>query len=224
MSSKTERFVRKNYLIRKGFQIKFSLMIFITTFVIGLIALWTTYITTWDEITTQVQSRQFYEKIRSAYNAKNERENVALINSLIVVEFSEIFERVSAILVLRILIGSFLLFILSIFASHKIAGPLHRIESALMSVERGNLNIDLSKLRAGDEMTELAQTINRAIKKLREAMNKCRKQANRIVDLSSQLSTQKNNKEQAEKTLDELQLIAGQLVTEIDGFKTTKEK
>jgi methyl-accepting chemotaxis protein len=141
-----------------------------------------------------------------------------------VVEFSEIFERVSAILVLRILVGSFLLFILSIFASHKIAGPLHRIENALMAVEKGDLNIDLNQLRAGDEMAELAQTINSAIKKIRESINKCRKKAKKISELSAQLSAQGGGKEQTAKTVEELQHVAAQLVTEINTFNASKEK
>jgi len=224
MPQKKGRFVRKNYLIRKTFQIKFSLLIFITTFVIGLIALWTTYTTTWDEITQQVKSQQFYEKIRAADTAKSQREKADLVNSIIIVEFSEVFERISAILVLRILVGSFLLFILSIFASHKIAGPLHRIEKAILSVDNGDLNIDLSRLRAGDEMAELAQMINSAIGKIREAMNKCRKKAKKLSDLSAQLAAQNISKEQAEKAKQEMQTIAGQIVTEMEAFNVPKGK
>lgn len=228
MSEKQERFVRKNYLIRKGFQIRFSLMIFITTFVIGVIAIWTTYITTWNELTTQVQSRQFYEKIRTSYEQNQDENNAAMINSLIVVEFSDIFEKVSAVLVLRLLVGAFLLFLLSIFASHKIAGPLHRMESAAYAIQKGDLSIDLSKLRAGDELTDLAYAINGAIEKLRSLMNKYRDMAQKLTELASKMSAceegQKSTTEETAHLLKELQVVSSQLLAEINYFTTSKQK
>ncbi|MFH1094093.1 MAG: HAMP domain-containing protein [Candidatus Omnitrophota bacterium] len=228
MSSDQGKCLRRNYLIRKGFQIRFSFLIFITTFVIGVIAVWTTYITTWNEITTQVQSKQFYEKIRSAYNLNDEIQNAAMINSLVVVEFSEIFERVSVVLVMRLLVGSFLLFVLSIFASHKIAGPLYRMENAANSIQKGDLTVDLSKLRAGDEMGDLAAALNGAIITLRTTMDRCRDAAAQLASLSSEAQASKKQgkmgTEEFGKIILKMQTIANKIVTETGRFKTVKSK
>lgn len=228
MAQKKGKFVRKNYLIHKGFQIRFSLLIFITTFVIGVIAIWTTYITTWNELTTQVQSKQFYEKIRTTYEKNKDEDNAAMINSLIVVEFSDIFEKVSAVLVLRLLVGAFLLFLLSIFASHKIAGPLHRMESAAHAIQSGDLSVDLSKLRAGDELTDLAYAINGAIEKLRSLISKYKAMAKRLAELATKMSAceqgEKNTAKDTADLISEMQVVSKQLLTEINYFSTGKEK
>lgn len=227
MSKEQSKFPRRNYLIRKGFQIRFSFLIFITTFVIGIIAVWTTYITTWNELTTQVQSKQFYEKIRTTYNNNDdEMRNAAMVNSLIVVEFSEIFERVSVVLVMRLLVGSLLLFLLSIFASHKIAGPLYRMETAAHAIQKGDLSVDLSKLRSGDELGDLAAALNGAITTLRTSIDRCRDTAVKLVALTGEMAAgKKQGKMDAEdlskKTI-KMEVLANKIVTETSRFKTLK--
>ncbi len=228
MSNGQGKYLRRNYLIRKGFQIRFSFLIFITTFVIGVIAVWTTYITTWNELTTQVQSKQFYEKIRSTYNSSDELRNADMINSLIIVEFSKIFERVSVVLVMRLLVGSFLLFVLSIFASHKIAGPLYRMENAANSIQRGDLTVDLSQLRAGDELGDLAAALNGAFSTLRTAMDRCRDAAGQLARLTTQIAKNKKQgkagSEDFSRQISQMEVLANKLVTETSRFATLKSK
>lgn len=228
MSNGQSQFPRRNYLIRKGFQIRFSFLIFITTFVIGIIAVWTTYITTWSELSTQVQSKQFYEKIRTAYNSSDEIHNAAMINALIVVEFSEIFERVSVVLVMRLLVGSFLLFVLSIFASHKIAGPLYRLENAANAMQKGDLSVDLSKLRAGDELGDLASALNGAMKTLSTSMERSQETAGQLIELTKQI---RQGKKQGKTDIEgltamvsKMETLANKIVTETSRFTTAKSK
>ncbi len=226
MSSDQSKFPRRNYLIRKGFQVRFSFLIFITTCVIGIIAVWTTYITTWNELTAQVQSRQFYEKISITYNSSDAIQNAAMINSLIIVEFSEIFERVSGVLVMRLLVGSFVLFILSVFASHKIAGPLYRMENAANLVKRGDLTADLSKLRAGDELVDLATALNGAIITLRTVMDRFHAAAGQMVGMTEKIMASKKqgkvDTEEFSTMVSEMQSIANTIVTEANRFTTIK--
>ena len=228
MSGHKGKYPRRNYLIRKGFQIRFSFLIFITTFVIGVIAVWTTYITTWNELTTQVQSKQFYEKIRTSYNSNDELKNASMVNSLIIVEFSEIFERVSVVLVLRLLVGSFLLFVLSIFASHKIAGPLYRMENAAHAVQKGDLSVDLGKLRAGDELGDLAKALNGAITTMRNTIDRCRDSGSEVSNISSQVLAHTKqgtmDTKEANKLLLRLEVVANKIVTETSRFKTAQGK
>ncbi|MFH1460132.1 MAG: methyl-accepting chemotaxis protein [Candidatus Omnitrophota bacterium] len=225
MQEDKTRFARKKYFVSKRLQIRFSLSIFITTVVIGLITVWTTYVTTWQETSAQLTSQQFHEKIDAVYEeTKDPTKTSELISDLIVIEFSNIFDQVSAVLVLRLLAGSFLLFLLSIFVSHKIAGPLWRIEKTIRSVSKGDLSVNMNSLRFGDELNELAGALNEAIVKLRNAIEKMFSLTQKITQGINKIVAAKNqgniDSNETKKVVDELQLIAGELVTEINQFKT----
>ncbi len=229
MSEAQPKFQRKNYFIRKGLQLKFSAIIFIATFVIGIISIWTTYITTWNQISTQIQSKNFYQQLQTVYEEKTDSsQKAAMINSLIIVEFSKIFDNVSSALILRLLIGALLLFILSIFVSHKIAGPIFRMENAAQSVRDGDLSVDLSKLRAGDELKDLARAINGAISKLRMLMERYRDMAGKLNDLAAKISVYKEGgqsaSEESAQLIKELEVVSSQLVTEMNYFKTKRDE
>ncbi|MBU4304736.1 MAG: HAMP domain-containing protein [Candidatus Omnitrophica bacterium] len=221
-------YVRKNYFVRKGFQLKFSLIIFITTLVISVIAIWTTYITTWSEISTLVQSREFVNKIDNVYKNGIDEKSAGMINSIVVLEFAEIFSRVSNILVLRLIAGSFVLFILSIFVSHKIAGPISRMEKAAHAIENGDLSVDLSTLRAGDELADLARAIDGAIVKIRFLMQRYREMATKLTELAVKISAYedggKGASEESTKLIRELEVVSSQLVTEMNFFRTKKQE
>ncbi|MBU1086857.1 MAG: methyl-accepting chemotaxis protein [Candidatus Omnitrophica bacterium] len=226
MSTQEGRFVRRNYFVRKGFQLRFSLLVFITTLVIAVIAVWTTYTTTWEEISSQVKNQQFYNKINNVYTNVPDNNNAAMINSIIIVEFADIFDRVSGVLLLRIMIGAFVLFILSIFASHKIAGPLSRMENAARSLELGDLSVGIGNLRPGDELDDLAKALEGAIVKLRGLMVRYREMANRLTELANEITLYqaggKSASEESSKLIKELEVVSNQLVTEMSYFNTKK--
>ena len=63
--------------------------------------------------------------------------------------------------------GAFLLFgALSIFISHKVAGPLYRLKKSLLQVAQGDLNVVI-KLRKRDDLKDLAEHVNMLIEELR---------------------------------------------------------
>ena len=222
------KFLRKNYFIRKGFQLRFSILIFVVTLAISAIAVWTTYITTWQEISAQIQNHQFFDKIDNVYQKSPDTDNSVMINSIIVVEFSEIFDRVSGALMVRMLIGAFVLFVLSIFASHKIAGPIYRMEKAAKAVEDGDLCASVSQLRPGDELEDLARAIDGAISKLRGLMSRYREMAGRLTELASEINSYqeggKNASAESCELIKELEVVSSQLVTEMNYFKTKKQE
>ncbi len=228
MSTQEGKFVRKNYFVRKGFQLRFSLLIFVTTLVIAVIAVWTTYITTWEEISDQVENQQFYNKINAVYAKDPGGNNGAMINSIIVVEFADIFDRVSGVLVLRILIGAFVLFVLSIFASHKIAGPLCRMENAVRSLENGDLSVGIGQLRPGDELEDLARALDGAISKLRGLMDRYREMATKLAELANKITSYqeggKSATQESSKLIKELEVVSNQLFTEMSYFNTKKKE
>lgn len=209
----------------KGFQLRYGMIIFITAFVVSIISVWTTYITTWKEVNNHIKSSQFSESIHEVYAQSPEKaKSSEIINSIFTVEFSDIFDKVSTALVLRLLIGSLFLFVLSIFVSHKIAGPVTRMENIANSIGNGDLSIDLHSLRAGDELTDLARAINGAIAKLRMLMEKYREMAVKLTDLASKITGYTEGGElassESSKLIKELEVVSSQLVTEMNYFKT----
>jgi len=65
-------------------------------------------------------------------------------------------------------IGGVILFFgaISIFISHKVAGPLFRLKKSLSQVTQGNLNVSV-KLRKWDDLKDLADHVNVLIEELR---------------------------------------------------------
>lgn len=63
--------------------------------------------------------------------------------------------------------GAILLFgALSIYISHKIAGPLYRLKKALSLITEGNLDVKV-KLRKWDDLKDLAEQVNVLVEELR---------------------------------------------------------
>jgi methyl-accepting chemotaxis protein len=70
--------------------------------------------------------------------------------------------------------GIILLFgALSIFITHKIAGPLYRLKKSLSMIVEGNLDVKV-KLRKGDDLKDLAEHFNMLAEELRTFVNTVR--------------------------------------------------
>jgi methyl-accepting chemotaxis protein len=228
MAANEGQFVRRNYFVRKGFQMRFSVLVFITTLAIAVIAVWTTYVTTWQQVSDQVANQQFYNKINNVYAKTPGIDNSAMVNSIVVVEFADIFDRVSGVLIIRMMIGAFILFVFSIFASHKIAGPLLRMENVARSLENGDLSIGIGQLRPGDELTDLARALDGAISKLRGLMDRYREMTIRLTELASKITSYqeggKSATAESSKLIKELEVVSNQLFTEMNYFNTKKQE
>lgn len=57
----------------------------------------------------------------------------------------------------------------SVYLTHKIAGPLYRLEKHAAALAQGDLSIRI-RLRAGDELHELADMINEAVERVGSAL------------------------------------------------------
>ncbi|OGR82576.1 MAG: hypothetical protein A2636_04875 [Elusimicrobia bacterium RIFCSPHIGHO2_01_FULL_64_10] len=70
--------------------------------------------------------------------------------------------------------------ILSVFASHKFAGPIFRVEKVTESVADGDLTVR-AVFRKGDDLSETAESVNRMIESLREMLLKDKNLAERVA-------------------------------------------
>ncbi len=57
--------------------------------------------------------------------------------------------------------------IFTLLISHRIAGPLYRLEKDIDAVKNGNLNIEI-RVRKDDEFQDLAKSLNQMIKSIRD--------------------------------------------------------
>ena len=69
---------------------------------------------------------------------------------------------------------------ITIFFPHRIAGPLHRIEKAMKEkISEGDLTVRFN-LRKGDEVSDLAETVNCLLDKFRDKIEKAKKPAEEL--------------------------------------------
>lgn len=76
--------------------------------------------------------------------------------------------NVQLILVLKTFIFIFLISILSLYYSHRIAGPLYRLEKDISQMIKGSDLTQTFKLRKHDELKELAAALNKLTMQIRE--------------------------------------------------------
>jgi methyl-accepting chemotaxis protein len=98
--------------------------------------------------------------------------------------------------------------ILTLFISHKIAGPLYRFKKELSTVEAGDLSHDFH-IRKNDQLQDLALSMNNAIKKLRETLAELKKQYSVLKNswehsLVPMMSQDKKIIEEMKKTMEEM--------------------
>ncbi|MDP8230928.1 MAG: methyl-accepting chemotaxis protein [Candidatus Gorgyraea atricola] len=131
-------FRRRQYLIKRGLQFRYIGLVFALVIMCSLVTGYTVFTTGWVLLGEKLSS--VYPQGRLVYVFR--ATNLALIRNLFLV--------------------SPLVFIIALFSSHKIAGPVYRIEKTLEEINNGNLALKI-KFRRGDELWDLADLINTMI-------------------------------------------------------------
>ena len=132
---KRAKIVRKQYIVKKGFQIRFMIIIIAAMFLIALVTGLSIYSAVMQTLITQFHG-----------------ENLALIKQAITYK-----------LFIRSLLLVFAIAILSVFISHRTAGPIYKFEQIIRALAKGK-EVQEIKLRKRDEFYELASAINNLIK------------------------------------------------------------
>jgi methyl-accepting chemotaxis protein len=152
---------RRNYYIKKEFQrnfiLKFCALVALGALISGAII----YAMSVSTVTTTFENSRLAIKSTSDYILP-----AVLLSSLI----------------MMILVG-FATIVITLFTSHKIAGPLYRIERDLEELAAGNLNIRFN-LRGGDEIKALAANLDQAALSLKLKVSAI-KNAFALVETSS---------------------------------------
>lgn len=89
--------------------------------------------------------------------------------------------------------------VISIFITHKIAGPVFRLKKCLTEITRGNLDIKI-KLRKGDDLKDLAEHINILVEELRSSITTLKNDYDVLSDYIAELERKIENRELSEES------------------------
>lgn len=138
---------RKHYFIKKKFQLRYFLTNLSFMFFGALIVGYTVYSTGW---------ALFGEQLSKICPQGYLSAQIKFVNNT---------------LFFRILLLMPIIAVTSLFLSHRIAGPLYRLEHCLKEIAQ-NLNLTLRfKLRKKDELKELAEALNKVIDNFAESVS-----------------------------------------------------
>jgi methyl-accepting chemotaxis protein len=101
------------------------------------------------------------------------------------------------------------------FFSHKIAGPIYRLEKSAEGVKAGELGINI-RLRSKDELQDLARTMDEMVTDLRDRIHKIRQETQRLRAVTAQAN---NASLPPQELLKELGDIQNKLDEQVDHFR-----
>ena len=139
--AKLER--RKRYLVKKGLQFRYLGLIFIAIILPTLLVVGCLYY-----LIFSLMAEQLGIPESIAYN------------------LFPVFKKVNLILLLGIPIISVALLFWGLLISHRIAGPIYRLERELDRIAQGDFSLRL-KIRRKDELGSIAEGINKVLDRIR---------------------------------------------------------
>ncbi len=177
---------RKNYLINKKFQLKYTISIVAMLLVVMLVSGFGLYMGMWGSIIENFskfkvsQNLENAKRIADYENARYKKGDYRLERIFREAELLSAQEKdtlknalqsVNKSLVPKIAILSVFIFFAGIFLSHKIAGPMYRIERSAEAIERGDLRVNF-RVRRGDEMRDTAGALEGMVEALHDDIKK----------------------------------------------------
>jgi len=145
---------------------------------------------------------------------------VSIVNSRVVVRSTAdliLPILIQTVIVVTIVISLFTIFV-TLFISHKIAGPLYRFKKVMQELETGDFSSDF-QIRNPDQLQELARAFNSMIKKVREEMGQLKENSVSLKDKLESLSEHEIS-ELKRPILKELKIISEELSKLSHNFKT----
>ena len=187
---------RRTYLIKTGLQLRYMGIIISTMLLVAFGVGWVIYHTSWSRI--------------------------ANTPDLTLDKLSDIFDTVNGILMHWIVVFILAIAILSIFVSHKIAGPVYRLEETSKLIASGDLTQQI-QLRQGDELRDLQEAFNQMSESLRKMVGKDREVIDKLVATTNRLRDKIDKKNLGSDSIEELtrdlHVVIEELRMVTSGFK-----
>ncbi|MBI3354372.1 MAG: methyl-accepting chemotaxis protein [Nitrospirae bacterium] len=171
----------KIYFIKKEFQtkfiIKFCLIVILSALISGVIL--------------------YFSTNKSVGNTYLESLNIIkLLNDTLIINL--LYTGLITIIVISIVTIA-----LTLFASHKIAGPLYRLEKNAEVIGNGDLTLE-TRLRENDEVTGVAEALNKMTQGLRSNMIDIRNNLDDVKRVSEEAGQLIKNKKISEREINKL--------------------
>lgn len=162
MSQQERTYKRKQYFIKKNFQFKFILKFCLIILIGTILSMGLLFLFSHDTLTSSFQQSRLVIKNTS----------LAILPTLIYTTL--------------ITFGLITLatIVVTLFVSHKIAGPLFRFEKDLKEIEKGDLTKSI-KLREKDQTTDLADSLNKMTASLHEKVLNVRTGVEKLIESAS---------------------------------------
>lgn len=193
-------FRRRQYLIKKGLQFRYIGIVFMLSILVSMLTGYTVFATGWTLLGEKLAN--VYPQGRLLY----------------------VFRAVNFTLARNLLLLSPLIFIMALLFSHRIAGPLYRIEKSVYEISRGNLALRV-KIRKGDELWDLADLLNvmtgnfsNAVASSKDAAANIQKE---LSNIKKAISAQPYNQAQIETSIKNLQSKIEELNSSLGGWRTS---
>ncbi|OGQ46663.1 MAG: hypothetical protein A2W63_02990 [Deltaproteobacteria bacterium RIFCSPLOWO2_02_44_9] len=195
-------FRRRNYFIKKNFQVNFTVKFLIIILIEAFLAAGLFLYMSKGTLTTGYLGSEL--RIARTYDFFLP---MLLLSNLIIV-------GISAVIGIGVLI----------FLSHRIAGPLYRFENILNSIKKGDLT-QRFKLRENDQFAELANSINEHTDTLDKNMGHLKAGVMEFSQLASKMQTALASDPSANKELERLLQEMSKKLQALEGaanyFKTS---
>ncbi len=130
---------RKVFLIKKKFQLHYIVFVFLAMLLTTVICVGGIYYLLWQTVAQEFAVPELIADV--------------LVPAL---------QKANTVLLIALPLAFLLMLILSVFVSHKIAGPIYRTEKDLDEILKGDYSRRI-KLREGDDLQELADAINKIL-------------------------------------------------------------
>ena len=193
------KYKRHIYIINRKFQFKYLFIILFTMLVTVATISFTTFYVIWDSV------------IDEFFYIDGAREKLA-----------DIFNHTSYLLLIPLGVLTAVFIVAGILLSHKVAGPLYRVEKVSEELAKGNFDVQV-RFRKGDDLQELAGKLNEMIGSVRAMISGDKHMAVEIHDLAkgleADLKKHKGLKKDVEAAVKKLNSMASKLKKSTDRYK-----
>ena len=184
--AEAQKFQRRTVLVKRALQLKYIGMVFVSVLLASCIVGLDTY----------------YTMARLVLN-----DNPSLAPAL---------TQFNAIILIKLSLYLIIMLLISLYVSHRFAGPIYRFEKSAQIVSSGDLTHRVS-LRTGDELLELQEEFNGMLASLQALVQKDRNLAARVAERLEAVS--RKLPDGASSTRDELKSLQLELEHLTQSFK-----
>lgn len=182
------KYKRHTYLIKTGLQLRYMGILVVCMLTVAFGVGWIIYHTTWSQI--------------------------ALTPDLSLDKLYLIFENVNHQLVWWVLAFVVIIGFISVFVSHKIAGPVYRLEETTKLIAAGDLTHKVH-LRQGDELGDLQDAFNTMSESLCNMVKKDREVIDRLGKTGDSLRKKIDSKNLDQQTMEEVAYELNAIIEEL---------